>query len=176
MVKRKIRKAKKAVLFVGEGSTEKAFLGYLKELFHKRGCGISVKIESGDGGSPDYVIVKAMRLMQYSGYDVAFVLVDDDVRCSQKTRREAGKKKITILQTTPCIEGLFLEILQYVGFNSTTTTTAQCKKIFHKNYMAEKLKFDKNNYAGIFLKALLEKQRENVPTLDHIISIFEIGI
>lgn len=173
MVKRKHRQAKRAVLFVGEGTTEKAFLGYLKDLYHNRGCGTSVKIESGDGGSPDSVIKKAIGFMTYAAYEKGYVLVDDDVACPQKTLTEAGKRNIEVLWTTPCIEGFLLDILQHTGFNASTATSGKCKKLFHKHYLKENKKYLKDNYHQVFPKALLEKQRKTIPLLDDIIKVFE---
>ena len=173
MVKRKIRQARKAVLFVGEGPTEKAFLGHLKSLYYIRGCGTNIKIESGDGGSPESVIKKAIKLKQYASYDNGFALVDDDLSCPQKTLTRAGKSNIEILWTTPCIEGFFLEFLQHSGFNPATISSGNCKKLFHEHYLTEKGKYQKEKYAKIFPKSLLEELRKKIRLLDDIVTVFE---
>lgn len=173
MVKRKIRHAQKANLFVGEGPTEKGFLGYLKDVYHQRNCGKSVKIESGDGGSPQSVVNKTRRLMQLASYNEVYILLDDDVPCPSNLVRDAAKHGIEILWSTPCIEGLLLDILGHSKFNSATASSSKCKKIFHQNYIPEKKKFQKVSYSQHFPKSLLDKQRKKIQLLDDIIKVIE---
>lgn len=173
MVKRRIRHAQKANLFVGEGLTEKVFLGYLKSIYHKRECGTNVKIESGDGGSPKSIVDKTKRIMQFASYDDVFILLDDDIPCPDNLVSQAAKNRISISCSSPCIEGLFLDILQHSGFNSATSRSSECKKVFHQNYIPEKKKYQKDNYTRVFPKSLLEKQRKKIPLLDVIIKVFE---
>lgn len=115
------RHTKKAVLMVGEGSTEKAFLQYLKELYVTRDDDVAVKIECGAGGSPNCVIQKAKRLCGSMAYDECFVLTDAD-RLQENDCKIKHTKKIKVLKATPCIEGLFLAILQHPDFSQVSAS------------------------------------------------------
>lgn len=46
-VDERVRKTKTAILIVGEGPTEKAFLQYLQEIYISREADVAVKIECG---------------------------------------------------------------------------------------------------------------------------------
>jgi hypothetical protein len=100
----KHRSAKKTILLVGEGTTEKAFLQHIKELYVGRYADVSVAIEHADGGSPDYIVHRAICLFNSRTYDECFVLIDGDKLLKTK------KSQILVLNSTPCIEGLFLAI------------------------------------------------------------------
>ena len=74
-----------------------------------------------------------------------------------------------ILVTQPCIEGLFLEILD----RSKPQISKECKKIFETDYLNKKDKLDHKSYQKIFNKNKLEKARKRIPLLNQILKIFE---
>ena len=164
------RKAQKTLLFVGEGPTEKAFLDYLKELYHQRWSGISIKNKSADGGSPDDIIRKAVKWVQFESYDNGCVLLDADIPIPEPSRKKASQKGINLYIPSPCIEGLFLKILG--DFSHINPDTQSCKSEFHRKYLTEDEATEKDNYRKIFPKELLDRNR-TIPPLDALIRIFE---
>ncbi|MFH1798593.1 MAG: RloB family protein [Candidatus Omnitrophota bacterium] len=166
--KRPVRRTKKTILIVGEGSTEKAFLRYVKELYITRDMDISVNVECGSGGSPRNVVEKAIRLCGSRGYDKCFVLIDADVPLKTDKKllsRMKRKPKIEILKSTPCIEGLFLSVLDNLGNNSSD----QCKSIFETTYLASDKKTDKRSYERLFSREMLNEKRSQVNELNNIL-------
>ena len=162
------KKIKKSILIVGEGPTEKAFLQYLKELYVTRVDDFFVKIECGAGGSPDCVIKKAKRLCANSAYDECFVLIDNDRKVHKHD------KKIKILLSTPCIEGLFLMILEHPKFSQVNALSDFCKKEFERNYLSDDKKMDKHYYSGIFPREVFDEQRKNIPELEEILKAMRV--
>lgn len=170
--KKPTRRTKKAVLIVGEGPTEKAFLQYIKELYITRHADVAVKIECGSGGSPRSVIEKTIRLRSSRAYDKCFVLMDKDRPLElNKTIKKRIKEKpcIEILWAAPCIEGLFLSILD----NTNPNLSDDCKREFEKNYIPSNKKTDKGSYTGIFTKDVLNQQRKNISELDAILKAMQ---
>ena len=166
--KRPVRRTKKTVLIVGEGSTEKAFLRYVKELYITRDMDISVNVECGSGGSPRNVMEKAIRLCGSRGYDKCFVLIDADIPLNADKKlltRMKRKPKIETLKSTPCIEGLLLSILGVSGNNSSD----QCKSIFESTYLSSNKKTDKRSYEKLFPKGMLDGKRTGIRELNNIL-------
>ncbi|MFH1289051.1 MAG: RloB domain-containing protein [bacterium] len=163
------RRTKTAILIVGEGPTEKAFLQYLKELYVTRDDDIVVKIECGSGGSPKCVVQKAKRLCGSRAYDKCFVLIDADRLSENDCKINKHTKKIRILKATPNIEGLFLAILQYPNFSQVTAYSVMCKKEFERNYLSGDKKMDKRAYPAIFSREMFEARRKNIPELEEIL-------
>jgi hypothetical protein len=164
------RKAQKTLLFVGEGSTEKAFLDYLKELYHLRWSGVIIKTRSAEGGSPEGIIRKAIKWVQFEQYDDGCVLLDSDIPVPDSLLKKALSKRIRLFMPTPCIEGLFLKILG--DFDRIIQDTPTCKSEFHRKYLTEDEATDKENYKRIFTKSVLDNNRK-ITLLDNLIRIFE---
>jgi hypothetical protein len=155
--KQKPRQAKKTVLVVGEGSTEKAFCDYLKSLYLIREAGVSVTVRSADGGSPQTMLYKAIRWMECDAYDSGIVLLDGDIDITASDKKKALRKHIAILLTAPCIEGLFLALFEHPGFNPSTWNSDLCKRTFHEKYLSQEEKTEKDKYGKIFSKEILDK-------------------
>jgi len=162
------RRTKKTVLIVGEGFTEWAFLQHIKELFITRHSDISVKIEHANGGSPEKVIEKALRLRASKSYDLCFVLLDNDVPFEPVARPE-----IEVLSATPCVEGLFLAILDQSNFSQSSANTKDCKSLF-ENYISREKKTEKYAYRPIFTITVIRDRRTSVPELDAILKAMDI--
>ena len=166
--KRPVRRTKKTTLIIGEGSTEKAFLRYVKELYITRDMDISVNVECGAGGSPCNVVEKAIRLCGSRGYDKCFVLIDEDIPLNADKKllsRMKRRPRIEILKATPCIEGLFLTILG----DEENLISKNCKSNFESKYLASDKKTDKRAYERLFSKEMLDEKRKVVDELNSIL-------
>lgn len=164
---RKPRQPNWTVLAIGEGETEKAFLQFLKGLYNKREDGISIKVNYAGGGDPECVIDHAIK-MNPKNYNRAFVLLDKDLPCRQTYLKKARTNKLELIWCVPCIEGLFLKILE-PAFDASVKTTADCKRLFEGKYLSENEKLDPEKYARIFSFELFESRRMQVQELDQAI-------
>lgn len=168
---------KKTILIVGEGPTEKAFLQHIKELYLTREADFVIKVECGSGGGPKSVVQKTVRLRSSRAYDKCFVLVDADrpLETDRKLEERMHKKPhVEILKSTPCIEGLFLLILQHPNFSQTSTLSDNCKREFESKYIPADKKTDKRSYADKFPREVLEGRRGSIPELDAILKAMQI--
>ncbi len=171
------RNTKTTILIVGEGPTEKAFLQYLKELYIARDYAFAIKVECGSGGSPCSVVQKAIRLRGSRAYDKCYVLFDADrpLETDYKLSDRMNKRpRIKVIKATPCIEGLFLAILEHPGFSQASAVSDNCKRDFHAGYISEDKKMDKRSYSDKFSKAVLDSQRAYVPELDLILKAMQV--
>ncbi|MFC2149242.1 RloB domain-containing protein [Candidatus Auribacterota bacterium] len=169
--------AKKTILMVGEGPTEKAFLQYIKELFISREADHSVKVHSGSGGSPRSVIHKTIRLRNNSAYDKCFVLLDADITLETDSKQKTQMKRkprVEILRATPCIEGLFLAILRYPNFSQNNLRSDACKREFESKYLPRNKKTYKDSYTGVFPREMLEDRRKYIEELDIIMNAMRL--
>ena len=170
------KRTKKTVLIVGEGFTEFAFLQHIKELFITRSSGISVKVEHANGGAPEKIVEKALRLRTSKSYDSCFVLLDVDVPfepTASLTRKMKRKPEIQVLSATPCIEGLFLSVLDQINFLQSSTNTRDCKRLFD-NYVPSEKKTEKYSYRPIFTITVLQERRNSLPELDAILKAMDV--
>jgi hypothetical protein len=165
--------AKRTVIIVAEGSTEWAFLSYLKKLFLSRNSGLSVKIENAHGGSPETIIATAKKFMSQRAYDRCLILMDMDRIWPQQRPQKVGRTTLQYAGARPCIEGLLLTILKQPGISAITATTDHCKRIFHQQVMTEDKKTTPSSYERYFTKTLLDNQRKACPELDIILSHLE---
>jgi len=166
---RKPRRPNWTVLAIGEGETEKAFLQFLKGLYNKREDGISIKVNYAGGGDPECVIDHAVK-MNPKNYNRAFVLLDKDLPCRQTYLKKARTNKLELIWCIPCIEGLFLKILE-TAFDASVKTTSECKRLFEGKYLSEGAKLDPEKYAKIFSHGFIESKRGQVQELDRIIKL-----
>ena len=171
-----MRKTKTAVLIVGEGERDQAFLRHLQELYISRYDDIAVKIECGSGGSPRSVVEKAIRLRDNAAYDRCIVIVDKD-RLLESDRilnkRIKERPPILIIYIKPCMEGLLLEILEHQNFSRHNVLSETCKHEFAR-YVPIDRQTDKVSYARIFPKDKLDYRRKKVKDLDIILRIMQV--
>ena len=160
---RKGRAARHTILLVGEGVTDSAFLKHLKSLYISRGSGISAKIRNAHGKGPDHVVDYAIRHRQNAAYDRVVALLDADLEMSTAACRRARSKKIQIIKTEPCLEGLLLKILgKYVPAKS-----AECKARV-SDALPAPLTTPKD-YQANFPKDLLDERRDDVTELGRLL-------
>lgn len=163
MPARKRRTASHTVLLVGEGKTEQAFLQHLKFLYISRGCGVSVTIRNAHGKGPDHVVDYAIRQCHNAEYNRVLALLDTDLQLSSAVRRRAESKKIRIIGSTPCIEGLLLKILG----EHVPATSVECKQRCG-TVLPERLTLPED-YRQHFPRNFLEGRRTCVPELGELL-------
>ena len=153
------RAARHTILLVGEGTTDWAFLKYIKSLYIIRGCGVSAQVLNARGKGPDHVVDYAIRQRQNAAYDRIIALLDSDLEISPAVHKRAKSKKIQIIRAKPCIEGLLLKILgKYVP-----ATSADCKARVGDTLPARLTAPE--DYKEKFPKDLLDERRDDVPEL-----------
>lgn len=163
----KRRAIRHTVLLVGEGKTEWALLRHIRSLYISRGRGVSVKILNAHGGGPDQVVDYAIRQRENAAYNHVAVLLDTDLEMSAAAQKRARLKKIQIIGSTPCIEGLLLKILN----EPVPYTCAECKARITK-LLAFRLTIP-DNYRTNFPKEYLEARRDIVPELATLLDYFQ---
>jgi hypothetical protein len=170
--KKKPRTAKRTLLVYGEGLEDEIFLKYLKGKYHLRDRGIAITIRNGKGGTPSAVVVSANN--DPGIYDRRIVIIDNDKGKLEmnSARSLATSKRIQLIEITPCLEAVFLSIVQpgksYSGWDS-----AACKKEFESKFIERKKRTDPNEYEKVFPKGTLDKVRTNVTELHILIQIME---
>lgn len=165
-----IEKAKKSLLIVGEGKSEKVFLKHLKRLYSCQN-NTSINIKNGKGGSAEAVIRKAIK--EPPEYFQKIVVVDYD-RMTKAAKDLARKGSIKTIINRPCIEGLFLHIK--TGNSRIHQRTPTCKREFKKEYLKNKASnFNLEKCEKIFPKEELDECCSEIPQLNKIIKAIKQG-
>jgi len=141
------------ILLVGEGKTEFAFLSHLKSLYIQRNCGIKLTIKNARGKGPEYIVDFAVRQRYNAAYDRVAVLLDTDLAWPDATKKKARKNKLTLLGSTPCIEGFLLDILA--------------------QYVPPETLLEQESFQTQFTQELLEARRSDIAILDELLKYFE---
>lgn len=160
---RKGRAARHTILLVGEGTTDSAFLKYIKSLYISRGSGVSATVRNARGKGPDHVVDYAIRQCRNAAYDRVVALLDTDLEMSAAVRRRARSKRIQIIKAEPCLEGLLLKILG----EHVPATSADCKARVGNTLPARLT--TPENYQVYFSKDSLEGRRDDVPELGRLL-------
>jgi hypothetical protein len=163
------RDARYTVLIYCEGQTEFAFIKYIKAIFVIRGER-EVKIRKGKGGGLSTHISDVRGICQSAAFQEKFIILDEDNRpnITAQTLTEATSEQIQLIWPQPCIEGLFLTILEE-NFNFRATASAHCKRQFEERYLNKDQKLESKNYERHLTKELLEQKRATIPALDQLI-------
>lgn len=126
------RRIRKTVLAVGEGHTEIGFLKYLRSLYcstqNRSTIAPKVIIKNAYGKGPEHIYSTALAERQNKSFDRAFVLLDTDVEWPARLVKDAKKEDINLIGSDPCIEGVFLRILN----ERVPLTASQCKQAIRK--------------------------------------------
>ena len=157
------RAARHTILLVGEGATDWAFLKHIKSLYISRGSGVSAKIRNAHGKGPDHVVDYAIRQCRNAAYERVVTLLDTDLEMSAAVRRRAKSKKIQIIGSTPCIEGLLLKILG----KHVPATSADCKARVGDTLQGRLTA--QEDYQANFTKDLLDERRDDVTELGRLL-------
>lgn len=160
-----IWRARHTLLIVGEGAVEEAFLTHAKWLYVPRGCGLSVKVTNARGKGAGHVIDWTIRQMANTQYDSVAVLLDTDTGWTAATEKRARQRKITVMESTPCIEALLLRML---GQNGTGDSRI-LKKRFAPYVNNEPT--DPDQYAKHFGDPILQASRKTEPAIDVLLTL-----
>lgn len=156
---------KETLVFVGEGEAEKAFLLYLKSLYSVGNPRVTPKSAGGKG--PNNVIGDAIGTLASSGCTKVAALLDTDLPWPVELKKQAAVKKIPLIGSEPCLEGLLLDILKI----NKPAQSAKCKERMHP--MLSGRETCKESYSKRFTKDVLDNARQHVPALDQIINIMQ---
>ena len=167
--RRRIRKQRKTLLVVGEGHTECAFLNYLKTLYCRGSASVSVKVVNAHGKGPENVLQTAVSTQKRASYDDVVAVLDTDIPWTETLKKEARDKNIQLIGNSPCIEALFLQLLN----EPVPAQTEQCKAQVAALVTADLL--DKRSYASWCTKEKLETLRKDNEGLDSLLSLYEGG-
>ena len=153
------------VLLVGEGQTEVAFLKHLKSLYISRGCGVAVKIISANGKGPEFIVNYTIRKSYRIASERIFTLLDGDIPITPKIRKKATQHDITLVESSPCFEGLLIKILD----KTVPATSKECKKICEKHFPGPLTQ--QGTYNNL-TSDLLKRRRNHVSELAQILDSF----
>ena len=158
---------RKTLLAVGEGKADAAFLKYLRRIYCSGGGGVNVSVRDASGKGPSNVIGTAIGALRISSYDKKLCLLDTDLVWTKQNNSDAKRKKIELIGSTPCLEGLLLQILGRAVPASSPDCKQQLKIITGKDM------FDPDDYPANFGYAVLQDQRVHIPELDKLLRLFE---
>ncbi len=159
-------KAQKTLLIVGEGYDEEAFLKYFKPLLAPRGCGLEVKVKNAGGKTAKHIIEWTIRQIANVDYDQVAVMLDTDTDWSDEIARLAKSKKIIVLTSTPCFEGVMLRAL-----GKPANGNSEALKRAFEPYVQNDAT-DSRNYAASFTVETLINARKNEPSIDGLLKLF----
>ncbi|GGX46266.1 hypothetical protein [Saccharospirillum salsuginis] len=104
--------AKTALLVVGEGPDDQAFIKHMNRVFRDDSTGIRATVQKESGGSPENIIANTLRKYKNGAYERRFIVLDSDVPVSDASQKEAEKKGYTLILWAPlCLEGALLDVL-----------------------------------------------------------------
>lgn len=153
----------KTTLIVVEGYSDRAFVEHIKGMYIYRGCGVSIKIKNAKGKGSNNVVRHAIASQQ--GFDRCAALYDTDVSLLTTHKKSAQRKNIELIESSPCLEGLLLDILgQHVPHDSSA-----CKAALRPQ-LAGQDATNPNSYS-IFTKNLLDTERVRVLAIDQILTL-----
>lgn len=165
MARKQKRSIKETLKIVGEGQAEAAFLNYLKSLYGVGNPKVTAKSAGGKG--PSNVIGEAIGTLNSSGSDRVAVLLDKDMPWPKTKVKIAQQKKITLVGSSPCLEGLLLKILD----KPIPANSDECKKVLHPLLSGKET--EKASYEKLFPKILLDARKDLVEELDTLIKLIK---
>lgn len=169
-----------SVLIVGEGHTDYAFLLFLRTVVIKDKPGVRFKFIPGHGGSPDVVVDFTIRQTKQAAYDKVFIVLDQDnppirgVKLDE-VKHKARSEKIELIWVKPCIEGLFLSILEHKGKSWHLLTTKECQQVFDNEFKVHGCKTDPSTYGKIFKKNIIMEKQDKLIPLEKIIKFLQLS-
>jgi len=164
----------KTLLIYVEGKTEKAFCLFLKQLFVQRNSGVRITVNAGNGGGPLELIRKLRGKLERRAFNNCIVLMDTDLPWPDDLPGEINKTSIYYVGSNPCIEGLFLKLLNDREYHKLQYSSGKCKRYFHDNYLMENEKYDKRNYSKLFNREMLLEKRQNVPEFARLLRLMGV--
>ena len=162
-----MRQQRRTVLMVGEGFADCDFLRHLKTLYVGRSSNKTVTIKNARGKGGRHVLKTALDEVKHKGaaYDVVAVLLDTDTDWDDALRAKARKSKVTVFESTPCLEAELLRIADH----RAPEVSAQCKREFAQRFGHEA--HDPDVWPEHFQKALLDQAKNRVPVLANLLAL-----
>ena len=105
----------------------------------------------------------AIRQCRNAAYDRVVVLLDTDLEMSAAVRRRARTRKVKVIGSTPCIEGLLLAILG----EHVPATSVECRQRYGGVLPARLMLLE--DYSEHFPKNFLDGRRAEVHELDELL-------
>jgi hypothetical protein len=161
------RAQRQTLLAVGEGKAEVAFLKHLKQIFCSGGNGVAVTIRNAHGKGPGNVIATAIGASSSASYDKKVCLLDTDLEWTLENKREAQRKKIELVGSAPCLEGLLLRILGKVVPRDSSACKKQLRDVTQKNM------FEPEDYVVNFSYECLQGVRAGIEELEMLLRLLE---
>ena len=158
---------RRTLLAVGEGKSDAAFLKHLRKLYCSSGLGLTVTVRQANGKGPGNVIATAIGALRISYYDKKLCLLDTDLFWTPKNHRDAKHNKIELIGSTPCLEGMLLQILGRTVPPSNHECKGQIKAILKKDLLYPE------DYESTFYFELLENARPQVPVLNQLLRLYQ---
>lgn len=160
------RHASRTLLIVGEGDTEVAFLTHVKGLYAPRYCGLSVTVRNARGKGPANVVQAVQGYSKDRTFTLRAALLDTDLPWTQEARDVAARKRITLVGSSPCLEGLLLDVLG----QPVPRVSDDCKRALGRVFAGDPLRAE--SYAGPFSRDVLEAARARVAALRQLLELF----
>lgn len=165
MAPRKKPSVRKTLLIVGEGHSEKAFINHLKSHYCVRE--INVDVVNARGKGPEHILNYALSCQDYSPRNFVGVLLDTDLKWPSDLVKRTAEQGFQLIGTIPCIDGFLLDLLKEKKPNSSQ----KCKEKLQKILPGPST--DKDTYAVILSKTILDKARGENEVLDDIINLIQ---
>jgi hypothetical protein len=169
-----VRRKRYSIFIFGEGSSEKAFLEHLKEIYrpeidqHNK----AISIEAGTGSSPKVILDDSIRVASSGEYRERYVVLDVDGRppLSEEDRNAAQKASHILLESVPiCFDCMLLKA-------KTGSNDNDCGRCKSKLAGLVSKPTDSNSYKKNFGREFLDPYFESHPNepLSKIIRIFKL--
>lgn len=155
----------RTLLLVGEGGAEKAFLEHLKSIYCPRGSGVFVTVRDAHGKGPEQVVEQTIRWLQNADFDHRATLLDTDLAWPERTRKRARQKRLELVGSAPCLEGLLLRILG----RPVPSSSDGCKRALGAELSGRATAPE--SYRTLFPSSLLEERRRDIPELARLIAL-----
>lgn len=148
---------------------EAVFLKHLKKLYFEE-ANLAITIRKGKGGDPVNIVLDAVKVVE--DFNVRIILLDNDKSKKQMTeaRELANKNGVRLIENTPCLEHLFLLIL---NSKLISGKSLECKRRFELEYINRKQRRDLGEYDKYFAKGALDEKRNDIKILHDIIKVME---
>ncbi len=165
---------RESIILFGEGKTEAVFLQHLHTLY-RDGIAARVKVDAGQGGSPKQVAERLIKKhLNLGAYDRSLLLIDSDLPLDEIPASLLVKHRITLVTSIPCLEGVFLSLLDDRPPAKERHQSRNWKRRFQKNHLgtdrnAEIVSKLRGKCPSLFPKQLVESTRSSQPTLHNIL-------
>lgn len=149
----------KTLLIIAEGEHELAFLNHIKMLYVTRSQNLKVRIESGQGVSPEHLLDHTAR--RKSIFDNAILILDTDREWPRNFKQLAKKAGIRLIGLEPlCFDGFLLNVLG----QTVSKTSHECKTKLQR--ILKTSPSQKESYAKHFPRKLLQENTQRLRLLN----------